>query len=371
MQRIIRKLSNIPGDQLTREHVLSATVIRLPFRLCTGSLFRLKDPDRETCSLWFRNRSTVPFGSGPEGVLSSGFFDILRVDPERLMTDAVLLTKPVYFRPGEFEALQSMDVGKIGPASFAIPGLNFLNEAIAAHQMVRLGPYVSGLGAVWPRILTNKEIFARILCEVILIAKPNRALEDKDITDIFEELDQWPATGSQSLSGDIEDYSEEQLVELQKTIEKIRSHAFYELRSNAVAAALNDDMTVAIVLACAALEGAHGAFIHFALKEDFDGSDSDYNKFLDSLLRDQGFYSLVQLSVRKFLAYDQRPNTDDLKACLKGITIRNAIMHAGRRKTGVYKIREYSSEELNNGYSGIMAIYQTFKNAVETYENYT
>jgi len=86
------------------------------------------------------------------------------------------------------------------------------------------------------------------------------------------------------------------------------------------------------------------------------------------LLREQGFFSLVQLSVRRLLGSSQKPTEQQPKECLEGVTIRNAIMHAGRRKTGKYKLREYSASQINAPYRGIMALYRVFESAVEELE---
>lgn len=65
---------------------------------------------------------------------------------------------------------------------------------------------------------------------------------------------------------------------------------------------------------------------------------------------------------------EERPSDDELKRCLNGVTIRNAIMHAGIKGTGKYKIREFTRSEINDGYSGIMAVYRAFEAAVESRE---
>jgi hypothetical protein len=37
------------------------------------------------------------------------------------------------------------------------PGFRLLNEIIAAQQMARRGPYITAIGALWPRMLTERE----------------------------------------------------------------------------------------------------------------------------------------------------------------------------------------------------------------------
>ena len=176
--------------------------------------------------------------------------------------------------------------------------------------------------------------------------------------------------GSGGGQGGLNDYSSEQLSSLTHAVRKLRKHAFYELKTNAITAMLHGDSVVAIVLGCAALEGAHGALLRLALRDKVPGEQSRFNKFLDGLLRDQGFFSMAQLTVRVIMKDDERPTEDELEKCLRGITIRNAIMHAGIRATGKYKIREFTESELQEGYGGIMALYRAFEKAVEAREQY-
>jgi hypothetical protein len=95
---------------------------------------------------------------------------IARSSTDDFLTDALIVNYQPKLRQGEFEAIRTGKTGAIGQASLQNPGFRFLNEVIAAHQMVRIGPYVSALGALWPRMLTEHEIFQRILVEVVLLA---------------------------------------------------------------------------------------------------------------------------------------------------------------------------------------------------------
>jgi hypothetical protein len=288
--------------------------------------------------------------------------------PKWSLTDALIVNRQPKLRPDEFEAIRTGKTEAIGFASLRNPGFRLLNEVIAAHQMIRLGPYVSGMGALWPRMLTERETFERILVEVVLLADPDRTIDKNIILRLLDNIDQLPFSLANEGMGDLRDYSSEQIAALELAVRKVRNHAFYELKTNAIAAMLGGDSIVAIVLGCAALEGAHGAFMRLTLRDKIPGDVRKFNEFTNGLLREEGFYSLVQLSVQVFMKTEERPTDDELKRCLKGVTIRNAIMHAGIKGTGKYRIREFSRSEINDGYSGIMAIYRAFEAVVESRE---
>jgi hypothetical protein len=364
MQRIIRKLNEINADNLTPAHVRTATIVRLPFHLCTGSIFQIADPDNDRLEIWLRNKLSIPHDADVHEVMNQ----VTRASRDEFLTDALIMNCQPELRPGEFEAIRTKKTEAIGFASFGNPGFRLLNEVVAAHQMVRLGPYVSGMGASWPAMLTERETFEHILVEVVLLADPDRTIDKDIILNLFDDIDQLPFSLPGGGMGDLRDYSSEQIAALELAVRKVRNHAFYELKTKAIAAMLGDNAIVAIVLGCAALEGVHGAFMRLTLRDRIPGKNGEFNKFMNDLLREQGFYSLVQLSVRVLMNAEERPSDDELEHCLNGVTIRNAIMHAGIKGTGKYKIREFSRKEINNGYSGIMAVYRAFEAAVESRE---
>jgi hypothetical protein len=179
--------------------------------------------------------------------------------------------------------------------------------------MVRIGPYVSGMGALWPRMLTERETFERILVEVVLLTDPHRTIDKNIILRLLDNIDQLPFSLPSGGMGDLRDYSSEQIAALELAVRKVRNHAFYELKTSAIAAMLGGDSIVAIVLGCAALEGAHGAFMRLTLRDKIPGDVRKFNEFMNGLLREQGFYSLVQLSVRVLMKIEERPTDDELK----------------------------------------------------------
>jgi len=366
MQRIIRKLDELNEVDLALEHVRTGTIVRLPFHLCTGSILQIVDPENDRLEIWLRNKLSIPHDAAiHEAWVNQGMSQIARSSPDDFLTDALIINHHPELRPGEFEAIRTGKHGAIGFASPQNPGFRFLNEVVAAHQMIRLGPFLSGMGGLWPRMLTEREAFERILVDVVLLADPDRTIDSQDVLRLFDNVDQLALRLGGGGMGDLRDYSSEQLSAMEVAVCKIRNHAFYEIKTRAIAAMLAGDSIVAIVLACAALEGAHGAFMRLALRDKVPGDCGKFKKFVNDLLREQGFYSLVQLSVRVLMKKEERPTEDELKLCLNGVTIRNAIMHAGIRASGKYRIREFTRSQTNEGYGGIMAVYRAFEAAVE------
>jgi hypothetical protein len=152
--------------------------VRLPFHLCTGSIFQIVDPDNDRLQISLRNKLSIPHNADiHEAWATQGMNQMARSSPDNFLTDALIIDRYPELRPGEFEAITTGETGAIGSASLRNPGFRLLNEVIAAHQMVRIGLYVSGMGALWPRMLTEHETFERILVEVVLLADPDRTID--------------------------------------------------------------------------------------------------------------------------------------------------------------------------------------------------
>jgi hypothetical protein len=84
---------------------------------------------------------------------------------------------------------------------------------------------------------------------------------------------------------------------------------------------------------------------------------------IEDLLREQGFYSLLQLSAA-LIPEALRPTDDELAQCLSAITKRNSIMHA-KQKKGRYTLRTYSDDELYQGVSALLKLFKVFVDAVD------
>lgn len=369
MQRFVWETRTYTAEELTQKHVRLVTVVRLPFHLCTGRLLRIDDPDTKHLHLWLRNRLTIaPNLSGHEAMLSMD--REVAQHPKHYATEAYIVNASPTLRDGEFEAIKEKKYsgGGIGWPSPTNPGFHLLNHVIAAHQMVRIGPYISSGLSDWPGMIPLREMFSRVVVEIVLLCEPDQDIDESLIERMIESIDKLPRGEYGGSMGALQDFTTDQLKQMSTSISKIRRHAYYELAMSAISAMLAGDGRVALILACAALEGSHATFVRLHLRGAFSEQSSSYNKLVSGILRDQGFHALLQLTTRVFLPPARRPNSDQIEGCLAGIEIRNAIMHATISGSGEYKMRKLSETEINNGYSGLLAMYRVFVDAVEEVE---
>ena len=151
------------------------------------------------------------------------------------------------------------------------------------------------------------------------------------------------------------DLEPDALESMPKHIEMFRRHAYHEIAYRAQIASIQRDPVVALILACAALEGAHAHFVRTRLAERL-ASHKRGEQLIEDLLREQGIYTLLQVSVA-FLVDAHRPSEEVLASCLNALTIRNSIVHA-KQKKGQYKLRSYTAGELYAAVSAVMKVFR-------------
>ena len=251
-------------------------------------------PDDTHLQIWLRNKVSIPHTADIHEVFATQSQPLLKKYQD-FLTDALIVNCQPKLRPNDLKTIKA-GVGIIDHAAIQNSG-QLLNEIIAAHQIVRLGPYISCLDATWPRMLYPGEIFERMLYEVTLITEPNRIIDQNIILNLLSDT---PSGSCTRMAGDLRDFSKEQISALKLAVSKVRKHAFYELKTKAIAAMLSRDSIVAIVLGCAALEGAHGFYMRLALRNKIPGDTGKFNTFMNSLLREQGFLSCSTFRARAY-----------------------------------------------------------------------
>ena len=180
----------------------------MPFHLCTGPVFQFIDPDRESIQVWFRNRVSAP----PEMEIHAALSRFARVSIDDYLTDAFVVNSCPDLRDVEREAVKGNNAAGIGFASLQNPGFRVLNELVTAHQMIRRGPYVSGINSSWPRTLSDREIHERIVAEILLIGDSRVPVDRGIMQNVVAELDKLPLGLQSGSVGDTRDYSADELV---------------------------------------------------------------------------------------------------------------------------------------------------------------
>ena len=345
-------------ETLTADAVRFAVVLTLPFRVRTGKLFKAPSIDGET-EIWLRNNFDIPEGTD--------FREIIRKRPDNhstgwsyLWTEALIIVNHPKIQHEEVNKLKGGTTKGVNLSRNVHTAIEAINELIGAYSEA----VNTILGGDTLRMLTDIVFLECVRLEITYFAPPKYMLTEKDTLEIFtwrpEKL--FVSKGGQ-LTGDLFNLPRETLEKLPAYLKRFREHAFYELGFKAKSEMVNRKPIVALVLACAALEGAHAAYLRTCLEKPLGPCPKDREELINNLLREQGIYTLIRLTIYVFMPDPLRPPDEDLQKCLEGMRIRNDIMHAKRTKKG-YKIREHTFKKLSEAYSGIFKVYRCFIEAL-------
>jgi hypothetical protein len=332
----------------TPECVHYAALLRLPFRLRTGKIFRFRPTD-ERFEVWVHNRYLIPEGATdfPQ------FAKQLQAAQEDGLPGP--WSEAIVFLPDPYLADDTVKLIREGRG-----GVPMSRNAFRAHAALNqfICAYATSIDQIFGgaplRMLADMEFFGHLRADITYLSPPSYVITDQDVEDLFD----WQpsvritTTGVQ-LHGQLDDLPSSLHSKIDDAFRNIRNHAFYEIAFKAKSEMVQRDPIVAIVLACAALEGVHAEFLRQATKQAIDSPS-----LITNLLREQGIHTLIQVTPRLLIPEDARPSNDLIKRCADAITTRNDIMHAKRSSKGKYRIREYTANELNSAYSALIEMYR-------------
>ena len=158
----------------------------------------------------------------------------------------------------------------------------------------------------------------------------------------------------------------EKLGGIPQAIDRLNDFYFYELAFEAKAKMASADYIGALLLAVAALEGAHGAFVTSALESKLPSGRTGEDKNLeDNFIKELGFSLCNKLSPYLFMDVANRPTDEVIQKVATAVKYRNEIMHALRNSAGQYRIRTRNNAELTDAYSAALRLYDLYRGAME------
>lgn len=367
---IIHNLGLPATDTISRETISLAHIIRLPFHLCTGLLTAFDDPDDSSHLVWLVNRVSIPHTlSIPEANLLFGSSGAMMPADNDLWTNAVIVNRKPHIDEKSIDALRRNRPSEADLQLISTQSARLLNDVITAHSVIRPHQYVVLGGITSPRTLTQRELIHRQIAHAFLVHSPNEVATPDHIMQLMHKTSEVFTTDTGGFSGDWRAFTDDEISTLRSTVGRVRRHAFYELHHSAKTAMLQGDAVVAVVLACAALEGAHATYLRLRVRDYFPDKSSAFNDFMSKYLREQGFSAVIRFTFYVLMSDDQRPSDEDMELCYKGIAIRNKIMHAGIKATGRYEYRNYTEKQMNAGYRGIMQAFARFEESIRAAEH--
>lgn len=233
--------------------------------------------------------------------------------------------------------------------------LSVLNEVVFAYSEA-VGSMFGGAAL---RFLTDTDFFDSLRLEFAFVAPADYVLGERDVGEIFDWRPPKEFRSLGQLTGDLDDVPPSIFADVPAHVARLRAHAYHELAFKSKMAMIAREPLVALVLACAALEGAHAAILRHALGSHLSARPKGAEGLLESLSREQGIFTLIELTSYAFMDPKQRPTDDELAKCLEALTMRNGIVHA-KQKKGAYKLRQHTFMDLSNAYSAVLVVFRRY-----------
>jgi hypothetical protein len=138
------------------------------------------------------------------------------------------------------------------------------------------------------------------------------------------------------------------------------------LAFEAKAKMVSSDYIGALLMAVAALEGVHGAFVMQTLESRLPTGRTGEDKDLEEdFIKELGFSLCSKMTPYLLMDASERPPQDLIQKAAKAIKYRNEVMHALRNSSGVYRIRTRTNADLSEAYSSVMHLYDFYRKAFE------
>jgi hypothetical protein len=168
------------------------------------------------------------------------------------------------------------------------------------------------------------------------------------------------------MMGELSDIPPERLDGVSDAMGRVSDFYFYELAFEAKSKMVATDYVGALLMAVAALEGVHGAFVTNAMQAILPRNRTGENKNLeDNFLKELGFSLCNKLTPYLLMKDGDRPSPELIQGVSTAIKFRNEIMHALRTSSGEYRIRTRTNVEISEAYSSVLKMYELYRKALD------
>lgn len=356
--------ANFTFANATANDVHFAFVVKMPFRFRVGSPYHCRfESSGAHYDIWIRNE---PLPASESGIVLHG---LIRAGGkvEDLWSQVIIIPDKSRISNAELAALRNCD-GDVDRAPFEsrtkqlFPALQALNAFIIGYHNAT-GELFGGQAL---QLMSVHDYMDSIMWEISLVGIPLIYWSNDTINELFDlKPAVKPAMGT-SLSGDLFDLPSEKLSGIPRAIERLNNFYFYELAFEAKAKMVSGDYIGALLLAVAALEGAHGAFVTSALESRLPpGRTGDDKNLEDNFIKELGVSLCNKMTPYLFMTPADRPAVDIIQGAATAVKYRNEIMHALRNSNGQYRIRTRTNAELTDAYSATLKLYDLYRGAVE------
>jgi hypothetical protein len=337
-----------------------AFVIQLPFRFRVGEFYRHRFLYRDRYfEILIRNQLTLSSETQLHKVLSGG------KQYNELWTETLIVIEKPKIDDDTLNDLRNWDPDKedqlpirtTGDVFEAMGALNcfVIAYATATNQLFGGRPL---------RLFRPHEFFDHLRWQVVIVYPPGKRVTDEDCRKIFDLKPEKELVSHGPVIGEMYDLPANKLaVSIEKALSRQNDFIHYEVAFEAKSKMAVGDYAGALLMAVAALEGAHAAFIQHELGSKLAHSNDKH--LSDEFLKELGMSLCNRLTPYLFMDETERPPPELIKKCGFGIRIRNEIMHALKNKRGQYRLGTRTNKDLSEAYSAVLKTYNYYVAAIE------
>lgn len=333
--------------------------MHLPFRLRVGVWYRDTLAARgRHFSLWLLNRVAIA-PDKPAGMqlpIGKPFSD--------LWTEALLVLEDPVVSDESLALLRQSQPDTVGQNYPSGMGETFYAMEALNHFVIGYATATKQLfGGAPLRIFRTTDFFDFLRWDVTILGPRDETLNDETARMIFDlKADrEWRATGS--ITGDLDDLPDETLGQINRSIALHKDFIFYQFAFEAKAKMVAGDYAGALLMAVAALEGVHAAYVDEVLSSKLPADASP--SLPDEFLRELGMTLCNRLTPYIFMEEDERPGADLIAQAERALRFRNEIMHSLRNRQGTYRSRTRTNREISDAYSATLKLYESYRSAFE------
>jgi len=340
------------------EDIRFGYVVDLPFRIRLGELYRHKFTFRgKTFEIVLYNKYPIPWGTSIDQLLRDGKPFSAR------LTRALVIVRQPGISPDSLYKVRNWS-----PKEGETPPLNPIGSPFAAMEALNhfVAAYATGtkqlFGGKPLRFFRTIDFFDFVCWTIAIFCPPDEDLSDDDCLGAFNIKVDREFIPSGSLYGDFDDlHVDETRLSIDEHLRLQESFIHYELAFEAKSKMVAGDYIGALLLAVAALEGAHAAFVHQELGRRLPNSES---VLPEEFIRELGMSLCNRLTPYLLMGEQERPNSELIMQAGHGLKIRNEIMHSLRNRKGQYRLRTRTNKEIIEAYSAVLKLYDSYVSAI-------
>jgi hypothetical protein len=368
------KLFDNPNvSDVTQEVIQSAFIVRLPFRLRVGSFHRhcLK-LGRQHFEIALHNHVVLPEGTSLREIMADIGKKGLSVNV--LNTDAIVAIKDPEVSEDTLNKLSRRHLDKdiVVSTGSVFKAIEALNRFIVAYATATRSWHG---GEPLRRLQTQptagiSDLNKYVAWHITILWPAGKDLPDSVFHKMFKLMPPHEKQAMGSVTGPISDLPAAELANIDKVLSLQEESIYLELAFEARSKYFLGDPKGGLLMAVAALEGAHAALVQYELMSRLSHKGKKkLSKSLASLpgeyLMRLGMSNCIYLTPYAMMDETEGPPDSLIQECARGLTIRNEIMHAKTNKQGQPLIRTRSFQEISEAYSAILKMYEYYIAALE------